>query len=209
MLLETADQFGVTHLSYTVNAAATPTPTPTATPTPTPVPTPVITEQPKNRRVNEGQTATFTVTATGDPPLTYQWLKGGVIIDGATESSYTTPATTSADNATRYSVVVTNPGGSVTSNEARLTVLFAPIIIDQPRDVSVRAGRSATFRVTVSGTKPITFQWQKNGTDITGATAPRYVTPPTTADDNGAVFDVTITNSLGTVTSNNATLTVR
>jgi hypothetical protein len=97
----------------------------------------------------------------------------------------------------------------VTSNEARLTVLFAPIIIDQPRDVSVRAGRSATFRVTVSGTKPITFQWQKNGTDITGATAPRYVTPPTTADDNGAVFDVTITNSLGTVTSNNATLTVR
>lgn len=205
MLLETADQFGVTHLSYTVNAVATPTPTPT----PTPVPTPVITQQPRNVRVNQGQTATFSVTATGDPPLTYQWLKGGVAIDGATQSSYTTPATTNTDNGSRYSVVVTNPGGSITSDEARLFVLFAPIITEQPHDVSVKAGKSASFRVTASGSMPLTFQWQKNGTDISGATSPRYVTPPTTAEDNGAIFDVKVTNRLGTVTSNNATLTVR
>jgi hypothetical protein len=174
----------------------------------TPV-TPVITQQPRNRTVNEGQTATFRVTATGDPPLTYQWLKDGVVIDGATQSRYTTPPTTSADNGTLYSVIVTNPNGSVTSNEAKLTVLFAPIITDQPDDASVTAGRSATFKVTAIGTVPLTYQWQKNGTDISGATSRRYVTPPTTPEDNGSVFDVKVTNSLGTVTSDNATLTVR
>ena len=171
--------------------------------------TPVITRQPRNRTVQEGQTATFSVTATGNPPLTYQWLEGGVVIDGATQSRYTTPPTTSADNGTLYSVIVTNPNGSVTSNQAKLTVLFAPVITDQPDDVSVRAGQSATFRVTAIGTAPLTYQWQKNGTDISGATSRRYVTPPTTPDDNGSVFDVKVTNNLGTVTSDNATLTVR
>jgi hypothetical protein len=171
--------------------------------------TPVIIQQPRNRKVNEGQTATFGVTATGDPPLTYQWLKGGVVIDGATQSRYTTPPTTNADNGTLYSVIVTNPGGSVTSNEAKLTVLFAPIITDQPHDASVKAGESATFTVRAIGTAPLTYQWQKNGTDISGATSRRYVTPPTTPEDNGSVFDVKVTNSLGTVTSNNATLIVR
>jgi alkaline phosphatase D len=211
MLLETADQFGVTHLSYTVNAAATPTPTPTPTPTatPTPTPTPVITQQPRNKKVNEGQTATFSVIATGDPPLTYQWLKDTVNIDGATQSTYTTPVTAYTDNGARYSVTVTNPGGSVTSNQAKLTVLFAPVITIQPADASVKAGKSATFRVTGIGTAPLTYQWQKNGTDITGANSPRYVTPPTTAADNGSVFDVKISNAQGTTTSNNATLTVR
>jgi hypothetical protein len=171
--------------------------------------TPVITEQPRNRKVTEGQTATFGVAATGDPPLTYQWLKGGAVIDGATQSRYITPPTTSGDNGALYSVIVTNPGGSVTSNEAKLSVLFAPIITDQPHDASVKAGRSATFRVTAIGTAPLTYQWQKNGIDISGATSRRYLTPPTTPEDNGSVFAVKITNSLGTVTSNNATLTVR
>lgn len=82
-------------------------------------------------------------------------------------------------------------------------------ILAQPQDTSVRLGRRARFSVTASGTKPLTYQWKKNGAAIPGATRPTYATPPTTAQDNGAVFAVTIINSTGTITSNNATLTVR
>jgi hypothetical protein len=79
----------------------------------------------------------------------------------------------------------------------------------QPKNASVRAGKSATFKVTANGTAPLSYQWQKNGSDIPEATSATYTTPPTTAADNGALFHVTITNTLGTTTSTDATLTVR
>jgi len=83
---------------------------------------PYINIQPANQTVSVGQTATFSVGAAGTPPLTYQWQKNGVDIPGATSSSYTTPATTSADTGTIFRVVVSNTAGSVTSNSATLTV---------------------------------------------------------------------------------------
>lgn len=83
---------------------------------------PTITTQPANQTVSAGQTATFSVAATGSPTLTYQWSENGTAISGATGSSYTTPATTSANNGSTFSVVVTNPYGNVTSSTATLTV---------------------------------------------------------------------------------------
>jgi len=83
---------------------------------------PAITEQPQNKTVTVGQTATFFAGASGAAPLGYQWQKNRVNIPGATFSSYTTPATTLADNGSTYRVVVSNSFGSVTSNEAVLTV---------------------------------------------------------------------------------------
>jgi len=58
------------------------------------------------------------------------------------------------------------------------------------------------------GTPPLSYQWQKNGTAISGATASSCTTPPATLADNGAKFQVVVSNSLGTATSNPATLTV-
>jgi alkaline phosphatase D len=126
VILQAADEYGTIHISYTVAAptptpTATPTPTPTATPTATPVP-PTITTQPADRTVNVGERARFKVIATGSPPLHYQWRKNGADIPGATNSSYTTPATVAADNGSLFSVVVSNDGGSVTSDDATLTV---------------------------------------------------------------------------------------
>jgi hypothetical protein len=81
-----------------------------------------ISTQPASQTVAAGQTATFIVAATGAPPLTYQWQKNGAAISGATSASYTTPATTSADNGAQFVVVVTNAMGSVSSSAATLTI---------------------------------------------------------------------------------------
>src|SRR5258708_21616739 len=65
---------------------------------------PSIMAQPASQTVTAGQTATFTVAATGTAPLSYQWRKNGVAITGMTTSSYTTPATTTADNGAQFAV---------------------------------------------------------------------------------------------------------
>jgi len=141
--------------------------------------------------------------------LNYQWRKNGVNITGATSSSYTTPATVAADNGSLFSVVVSNSGGSVTSNNATLTVRIPPTITTQPADKTVRVGKTAKFTVMATGTAPLNYQWRKNGVNITGATNASYTTPPTTAADNGALFAVTVSNLAGSVTSDNAILTVQ
>jgi hypothetical protein len=172
---------------------------------------PSITSQPTSQSVTAGQSATFSVGATGTATLTYQWKKGGVAIGGATAASYTTPATTSSDNATQFSVTVTNSFGTATSSVATLTITAAPVapsITSQPVSKTVTAGQTAAFSVTATGTGTLTYQWKKNGAAISGATSSSYTTPATTASDNGAVFTVTVTGTSGNVTSSGATLTV-
>ena len=97
---------------------------------------PTITTQPANQTVTAGQTATFTVTAAGTAPLTYQWQKNAVNIAGATSSSYTTPATTTSDSGSTFKVVVTNTAGTVTSASATLTVNAAPAIQVNPTSIN-------------------------------------------------------------------------
>jgi len=86
---------------------------------------PAITTQPSSQSVTVGQTPTFSVTATGTAPLSYQWQKGGTAIMGATASSYTTAATTLADNGATFKVTISNAAGTITSEAATLTVLAA------------------------------------------------------------------------------------
>jgi hypothetical protein len=83
---------------------------------------PSITTQPANLTVTAGQTATFSVTAAGTTPFTYQWQKGTTPITGATSASYTTAATTTSESGSQFSVVVSNAIGRATSNPATLTV---------------------------------------------------------------------------------------
>ena len=169
---------------------------------------PTITAQPANQTVSAGQSATFSVTAGGSAPLSYQWLKNSVNISGATSSSYTTPATTAADDASTFEVVVTNLVSSVTSNMATLTVDSVPTITTQPANQSVAVGQTATFSVLATGTAPLSYQWQRNQVNISGATAAIYTTPATTSADNGTSFRVIVTNPISNATSNPATLTV-
>ncbi len=170
---------------------------------------PSILTQPANQTVTVGQTATFTVTAAGTTPLSYQWQKGATAITGATSASYTTPATTTTDSGSQYTVVVTNAVGSATSNAATLTVnAAAPSILTQPANQTVTVGQTATFTVTAAGTTPLSYQWQKGATAITGATSASYTTPAATTTDSGSQYIVVVTNALGSATSKAATLTV-
>jgi hypothetical protein len=169
---------------------------------------PQITQQPVSQTVNVGQTATFTVTATGAMPLTYQWQKNGATIAGATSATYTTPATTSADNGATFGVTVMHSTQSVASSPATLTVNGPPSITSQPANQSVIVGQTATFSVTATGTAPLSYQWQKNQANIPGATSSSFTTPATTLADSGTSFQVIVTNPVSSLTSNAATLTV-
>ena len=94
------------------------------------------------------------------------------------------------------------------SNPGSVNGTGAPYIIAQPVNQTVTAGQTATFSVTAAGTAPLAYQWQKNGADISGATAASYTTPVTTTSDSGEQFRVAVSNSAGSVTSMPATLTV-
>lgn len=91
---------------------------------------PVINTQPVAATVLKTKTATFTSLAGSDTAPTYQWYKNGVLIVGATSATYTTPATTSADNGAQFYVVATNTHGSTQSNTAVLTVALVNIVAD-------------------------------------------------------------------------------
>ncbi len=172
---------------------------------------PTFTAQPANQSVSVGSTATFTAMAAGTAPITYQWQKNNANIAGATAASYTTAATVSGDNGAMFGVVATNSAGSATSNPATLTVITAavgPSITTQPANRTVTAGQTATFTVVAGGTAPLSYQWQKNNANISGATAASYTTPATAIGDSGATFRVVVTNSVTSITSAAAVLTV-
>lgn len=115
-----------------------------------------------------------------------------------------------------YSLIGATPGspffvggsGSNTSVVASYTTGCVAITITiQPTDVTVELGSPATFLVAVTGTQP-TYQWRRNGTNITGATSSSYTIPSVGWSDNHDSYDVVITNDCSTVTSNTAILTV-
>jgi hypothetical protein len=96
-------------------------------------------------------------------------------------------------------------GGSTGGSSGSST---PPAITTQPANQTVTVGQTATFSVSAAGTAPLSYQWQKNGTNISGASSASYTTPATTATDSGSKFDVVVSNTAGTVTSHSATLTV-
>ena len=83
---------------------------------------------------------------------------------------------------------------------------IAPSITSQPVSQTVATGQAATFSVVVTGTSPLSYLWQKNGTAISGATSSAYTTPPTAASDNRALFSVVVSNKAGSAVSSPATL---
>ena len=170
-----------------------------------------ISAQPTSATVTAGQTAVFSVTATGTPAPTYQWYQGATAISGAMSSSYSIPNTSVGMSGETFYVVVSNSAGTATSITVTLTVNAAtatPSITQQPANATVAAGQTAVFSVTATGTPTPTYQWYQGTTAISGATSTSYSIPNTTTGMSGETFNVVVSNSAGTATSNTVTLTV-
>ena len=175
----------------------------------TPGSDPGILTQPQNVTVNAGVSATFTTTAAGTAPFSYQWRFGAsqTNISGATASSYTR-SNAQTNTAGNYSVVITNSSGSVTSAIAVLTVnSTAPIITVQPVGLTQAAGTNPKFTVTTTGSDTRSYQWRFNGTNISAATATSYTRSNAQTNDSGPYL-VVVTNIFGAVTSSAANLTI-
>ena len=99
-------------------------------------------------------------------------------------------------------------GCVASTNPTSSTKVTVPGFAIQPASQTVTAGQPANFSVTVTGTGPLTFRWQKNNADISGANTSTYTTPATVSGDNDTTFRVIVSNSAGSATSASATLTV-
>jgi hypothetical protein len=193
---------------------------------------PVITLQPASQKATNGQSVTFSVTAMGSPPLTYQWWKDGIALPQGTDASLTLPNAQSSD-AGAYNVVVTSFYGSATSAVAVLA--FRPIFTLHPLSQTAVAGGSVTFSVAASGTPPMSFRWRKPlpllgitnadgiviGTNFSGfiVRTPNYsfLSLTNLSTNDAATYTVVVTNIAGTALnspfpagglSSNAVLTV-
>jgi pimeloyl-ACP methyl ester carboxylesterase len=173
-----------------------------------------ITQQPTTSQdITTGNSASFSVLATGTAPITYQWKKNGTNISGATNNNYTTPALNLADNGNVYHCEITNCDGTKNSNNAIVTVSGGCVGVDisqHPQNEIKTVGETATFSVSTTGTSPFTYQWIKNGVNISGANNSSYSTAPLNLTDNGNTYSCFLSNcnDNNSETSNSATLTV-
>ncbi|MGA7840134.1 MAG: immunoglobulin domain-containing protein, partial [Candidatus Acidiferrales bacterium] len=170
---------------------------------------PTITRQPASVTVTAGQSATFSVAATGTAPLNYQWYVNSAAA-GSNSSSFTIAAATAGQTGAQIYVTVTDAVGSATSATVTLTVDAAatmPTITQQPASVTVTAGQPAAFSVTAMGTAPLTYQWFMNGT-AAGTNSNTFSIAQTTTAQSGAQIYVKVTNTAGSAASNTVTLMV-
>lgn len=172
---------------------------------------PSIITQPQNQaNILPGATATFSVIASGSDPLSYQWYYNTNTLLTNAINSILTITNVQPANGGSYSVVINNPGGSITSSNAVLTVNtnpVAPVFNSQPASLVVLAGSTASFTAIAGGTAPISYQWSKNGTPIPGATSSTLNLSNVQTTDDGS-YTLTATNSVGSTNSNPAQLTV-
>lgn len=179
-----------------------------APPPPPPTP-PSITTQAQDASVIDGGSVSFTVSASGSGPLSYQWQRNGSNITGATDSRYTLAPARLTDSGAKFQVLVTGPGGSASSATVTLTVTpIALSLSQQPQSLAVADGSSASFTVKASGSEPISYQWSRDGVAIPGATDASYTTSVLGLADSKTQFQVTVSNPAGNVLSDKAALTV-
>jgi hypothetical protein len=170
-----------------------------------------ITNQPDSLAVLVGSNATFTVEASGNGTLSYQWWFNGTNkLTGAIAATLTR-SNVSGANAGNYAVVVsdsTSSFSSVTSAVASLTVNFPAAITNQPVSLAVTAGSNATFSVGASGNTPLAYSWRFNATNVLVGATNATLTITNAQRTNAGSYTIVVTNAFGAVTSMPATLAV-
>ena len=153
-----------------------------------------------------GDSITLSVDASGVEPVYYQWLKDDVPIASEKNSSLTLD---SADfsAAGKYSVIVSNLGGSLKSKPINLIVILKPEILKITESMVVQLGAEAVLEVEASGTGPLEFEWFKSGVLIEGENSARLVFDETKLLDGG-LYKVRVENEAGSVESAEMQLSV-
>jgi PKD repeat protein len=178
-----------------------------------------ITANPSSQSVTEGQSATFTASASGTPSPAYQWQNstdGGTIwndVAGATAATYSFTAA-AGQNGWQFRCRASNGCGSPVTTGAALTVCSQAAITASPASQTITAGLPVTFTAAASGTPTISYQWQ-NSTDggatwnsIPGATTASYAHTALTAENGWRFRCGAYTGCLSWAYSSAAPLTV-
>ncbi|MBN1143091.1 MAG: immunoglobulin domain-containing protein [Bacteroidales bacterium] len=173
-------------------------------------PVTVIIQQPADLTLCSGNAALIPVTASGTG-LTYEWKRNGITVadDGTIAGSQTASLSINLANTNHsgiYHCIITGVCGSVTSNPANIEVLDQITVTSQPASENVCQGESASFEVMATG-QISSWQWQKNGVDIAGATSANYSINAVTIADTG-LYRCRLTGSCGQVFSEAAALRV-
>jgi alpha-tubulin suppressor-like RCC1 family protein len=173
---------------------------------------PSITQQAASQTNIAGGTAQFSVTVSGDQPLTYHWYQNSTMLsDDGRHSGTTTPNLTISNLAIgdggNYMFSATSPFGSVSSALATLTVIAPPTITTQPRGYSVPIGLPITLSAAATGTPPLGYQWLLTGVPVPNATNPTLTISNLAASDFGN-YQFVATNFAGAATSSIAPLTI-
>ncbi|MGA2543406.1 MAG: immunoglobulin domain-containing protein [Verrucomicrobiota bacterium] len=164
---------------------------------------PVIVTSPLSQTNLVGTPVTFTASASGSP-ATVQWFQGINPILNATNT--TLSFTVNAGSGGNYTAVFTNAAGSATTAVAVLTVDIPVYLTQQPQSLTTNVGATVTFTGGAGGTAPLSFQWQFDGTNISGATDASLVLTNAQPANAGS-YSLVVANSYGTNTSTNAVLT--
>ncbi len=174
-----------------------------------PIP-PVFLAQPREQTVTEGGSARFEVLVKGTWPFSFQWFRDGVPLAVTSAGSVLTIEEAKLSDAGAYTVRVSNVLGEVTSAEARLTVLPAPVrpfITRQPESQSVPVGGTATFQAEVGGDPPLQFEWRRGGLLLAGERGPQLVIENVQKTNAGS-YRLRIWNNVGSAYTLPVTLTV-
>jgi sugar lactone lactonase YvrE len=193
---------------------------------------PGIATQPGPETVTFGSNASFTVVATGNPTPIYQWeissnggttwtnLMDGGGVSGSSTATLTLSSAAAALNGNQYQCVVTNSVSSVTTTPVLLVVDTAPSFTTEPVSDTITVGGSASFTVAATGNPLPTYIWEvstnggstwaalSNGNGISGATTATLTIIGAAASLNGAEYECVVTNSVNSVTTTPASLTV-
>jgi hypothetical protein len=167
---------------------------------------PFITSQPVDQKVLDGQAAEFSVVASGDSPLTYQWTKNNLDVEGANSSIYSIASVGTGDLGS-YNVKINNPAGSTVSSSVYLSLFQAPVITSQPQNLNLNVSGFGYLNVGVMGDQPLSFQWDKDGEIILAATGSAFQIANAQISDSGN-YSVTVSNVAGSVKSDVAIVTV-
>ena len=166
---------------------------------------PTITTDLSSQTIGAGSNVTFQVGVSGAAPFNYQWVSNGTDLPGANSSSLTFNNVGQQQSGT-YQVLVSNPVGTASSSIATLSVLNPPGILVNLTNQSVPVGSNVTFRVSASGSAPLTYQWLFNGSAVNGATT-TSLTMKKVSSTTAGVYQVIVSNAVG-VGSSSAQLIV-